>query len=246
MSLQKWFVLSTLVVMFVGCSSNEEEIVQDDQENVELSEADEELDGSEVVLDEDLLEEKNSGDAMTAESSDDSMIVITEDGQEKVIQNDNSSPLEVPSSSVSKVSHSHMNTPVKLDNSKGYASYKVQKGDTLMWVAFKIYGDYTKWRHLAHANSDMLKGGQTVASGMTLKYVPPVQEFDWSPSGNPYLVKKGDTLGTISKDVYGVTKRWREIFEFNRPLIRDPNLIFAGFTVYYQPDGKKLAGKPEK
>ena len=105
-----------------------------------------------------------------------------------------------------------------------------------MWIAFKIYGDYTKWRHLAHVNTDSISNAHRVMPGAVIKYMPPVQEFDWNPTGNPYLVKRGDTLGTVSKDVYGVMSRWKEIYEHNRPLIRNPNLIFAGFTIYYMAD----------
>ena len=46
----------------------------------------------------------------------------------------------------------------------------------------------------------------------------------------------GETLGTISNKHYGVTKRWKDLYENNRPMIKDPNLIFAGFTLYYVPD----------
>ncbi|MCB1073754.1 MAG: hypothetical protein KDK96_11745 [Chlamydiia bacterium] len=49
-------------------------------------------------------------------------------------------------------------------------------------------------------------------------------------------MKKEDTLGTISDEVYHTPKRWNEIYQNNRPLIKDPNLIFAGFTLYYIPD----------
>ena len=111
--------------------------------------------------------------------------------------------------------------------------YHVQKGDTLMMVAFKIYGDYTKWHELKKWNIDKIKG--KISIGMNLKYFVPDQEFGWKPSGLPYMVKTGDTLGLISKDKYGTPEKWKLLYENNKPLIRDPNLIFAGFTLYYVP-----------
>jgi len=111
--------------------------------------------------------------------------------------------------------------------------YHVQKGETLMMVAFKIYGDYRKWHDIKKWNSDKLTG--KISSGMDLKYYLPDQEFGWKPAGLPYLVKSGDTLGIISNEKYGTTKKWRQLYENNKPLIRDPNLIFAGFTIYYIP-----------
>lgn len=119
-------------------------------------------------------------------------------------------------------------------------TYKFQKGDTLMMVAFKIYGDYRKWKDIKSWNQDKKK----ITEGVELKYYVPEQKFGWRPDGNPYLVKTGDTLGLISKDKYGTASKWRSIYENNRPLIRNPNLIFAGFTIYYKPT-RNLASEPK-
>ena len=108
--------------------------------------------------------------------------------------------------------------------------YHIQKGDTLMMVAFKIYGDYRKWKDLKAWNK-----GKEFGPGSVINYYVPERSFDWQPSGLPYMVKTGDTLGVISMDKYGTSKKWKSIYENNRPLIRNPNLIFAGFTIYYMP-----------
>jgi nucleoid-associated protein YgaU len=41
-----------------------------------------------------------------------------------------------------------------------------------------------------------------------------------------YVVKSGDSLSKIAKEVYGDAKRWPEIFEANKDKIKDPNLIY--------------------
>ena len=45
-----------------------------------------------------------------------------------------------------------------------------------------------------------------------------------------YTVKKGDTLGAIAKNFYGVTgpKYWNLIQQANKDLIKDVNLIYPG------------------
>ena len=118
-------------------------------------------------------------------------------------------------------------------NSGKEALYKIQKGDTLMMIAFKIYGDYHKWKDIKNWNKEKLK--MKMIPGDSLKYLAPEKEFTWQPAGLPYITKTGDTLGLISKDKYGTPKKWKSIYENNRPLIQDPNLIFAGFTIYYVP-----------
>lgn len=118
--------------------------------------------------------------------------------------------------------------------------YVVQKGDTLMMIAFKIYGDYGMWKEIKKLNHNV----QHISEGMVLSYHLPSAPFGWEPVGIPYLIKRGDTLGTISFDLYRTSKKWHSLYEHNKPLIKDPNLIFAGFTIYYQAE-RDLASKAE-
>ncbi|OFZ26787.1 MAG: hypothetical protein A2381_06505 [Bdellovibrionales bacterium RIFOXYB1_FULL_37_110] len=117
----------------------------------------------------------------------------------------------------------------------GIENYEVQAGDTLMLIAFKIYGDYLKWRSLAELNNDKLAGNYNLEKGMQLKYESPASRFNWNPAGDPYLIARGDTLGKISTKLYNTPKHWQDIWENNKPMIKSPSLIFAGFTLYYLP-----------
>ena len=121
--------------------------------------------------------------------------------------------------------------------------YTVQKNETLMMISFKLYGDYARWKELANMNSGTLKGGTTISPGMTLNYTVPAESFVWNPQGNPYLIKTGDTLGGISKEVYATVKKWKLLWENNKPLIKDPNKIYAGFTIYYLESGREVANE---
>ena len=141
----------------------------------------------------------------------------------------------------------HMDSPVEIKISETSSmpnaygpleSYRMQKGDTLMMVSYKIYGDYRKWRDLKAMNKNIKK----FKEGVELKYQMPDSKFNWKPNGLPYLVKTGDTLQVISMEKFATTRKWKSIYNNNRPLIRDPNLIFAGFTIYYQPS-RELASQ---
>ncbi len=122
----------------------------------------------------------------------------------------------------------------------GFGQYTVQSGDTMMLVSFKVYGDYTRWKSIANLNSQV--NAQALVAGETLKYKLPSEKFEWRPNGTPYLIRTGDTLGTISKDKYGTASKWKSLWENNRPMIKNPNLIFAGFTLYYVP-GRDVASE---
>ena len=113
------------------------------------------------------------------------------------------------------------------------SSYVVNKGETLMLIAFKIYGDYGKWKELAEYNPNFAQ--KPLNEGTVITYPSVGESFHYKPDGLPHLVRKGETLGKISVQKYGTSKEWKSIYENNQPLIKDPNLIFAGFTIYYIP-----------
>jgi len=117
------------------------------------------------------------------------------------------------------------------------SNYTVQSNETLMIIAFKLYGDYSRWKEIAALNASKLGGGTNISRGMSLAYSTSGAGFSFNPSGSPYLIQRGDTLGRISSRTYGTSSKWRSIWENNRPLIQDPNKIFAGFTIYLPEDG---------
>ena len=52
---------------------------------------------------------------------------------------------------------------------------------------------------------------------------PPIQD-----KVEYYIIKKGDTLSSIAKQFLGNANDYPKIFDANREVIRDPNLIFVG------------------
>jgi ABC-type amino acid transport substrate-binding protein len=51
------------------------------------------------------------------------------------------------------------------------------------------------------------------------------------PSQRVYRVKTGDSLSRIAATELGDVNRWREIWEVNRGIVADPNLISAGWEI---------------
>jgi len=49
-----------------------------------------------------------------------------------------------------------------------------------------------------------------------------------SDSAKSYTVVSGDSLSKIAKREYGDANKWRTIYEANRDLIKDPDLIYPG------------------
>ena len=55
------------------------------------------------------------------------------------------------------------------------------------------------------------------------------------PEKQFYTVKKGDYLSKIAKEVYGDAKKYPIIFEANKPMLKDPDLIYPGQVLVIPP-----------
>jgi LysM repeat protein len=121
------------------------------------------------------------------------------------------------------------------------ATYSVKAGDTLMKIAFTIYGDVDRWKDLKEWNSGKLKSVSQLSVGTKLKYETPVNSFSPEQLAHSYLIKKGDTLAGIADEVYGRKMKYRKLQNYNRRLIKNPNRIFAGFTIFYDITDQEMA-----
>ncbi len=220
MKLMPWLVILFLSVS--ACSgSKSAKKVNEETPQIELSDADEFI--------------ENPSEEVVA-ATEEPVVESAEPMEEPVVTETAEEPVEITNETVAAVA---VSAPSATSGST--MQYTVKKNETLMLISFKLYGDYEKWKSIANQNRDKLKGSTQLSEGMVLDYISPAQEFVWNPEGLPYLIRTGDTLGIISKSVYSTTKKWKLIWDNNRPLIKDPNRIFAGFTLYYLENGREVA-----
>lgn len=119
----------------------------------------------------------------------------------------------------------------------GSELYEVRGGDTLMKIAFMVYGDVYQWRRILDANSDRISDPARLVKGTQLK-VDNAPNNSYYDGFEKYLIKSGDTLGIISGDVYGTQAKWKDLWKMNDGLVKDPNRIYAGFFLRYtMPEG---------
>jgi len=120
---------------------------------------------------------------------------------------------------------------------RNYGLYQVQENDTLMLISWRLYGTIHRWRELVRLNGeDLLKSSDLFSTGMKIRYKHPKEVFEINVEGEPYLIGHGDTLKGISGKLYETSNYWNVLFHNNRHLIQDPNIIYAGFTIYYPSD----------
>lgn len=76
------------------------------------------------------------------------------------------------------------------------------------------------------------EGIETVEDHMTVKdavqEVKAGQPVVKEPEAQFYTVVKGDTLGAIAKKFYSDANKYPQIFEANKPMLKNPDLIYPG------------------
>lgn len=108
-------------------------------------------------------------------------------------------------------------------------SYTVVKGDFLQKISAQetIYADATKWTRIYFANRDMLleQGPNWIYPGWELK-IP----RDWP---NNWTVRQDEYLGRIAGywEVYDDATQWTRLYEANKDVVQDPDMIWPGWEL---------------
>ncbi len=107
-------------------------------------------------------------------------------------------------------------TLINLANSKGVADLQVREQDNILYIDGKADSEEVKqqlWDTYGAIDPDYRAGDL-------------VMNIEVEASEQVYTVVSGDSLSKIAKHYPGVT--WQEIFEANKDILKDPNLIHPG------------------
>lgn len=122
-------------------------------------------------------------------------------------------------------------------------NYKIKPGDTLMQIARVLYGDERKWQDIMNVNPALdpsnLQVGQVIKLPKPISAVTgaAVKKDDEKPARikageRSYIVQSGDNLAKISERFYGSAAQWKKIWEANRDVISDPDVLKVGVELY--------------
>ncbi|RKY79051.1 hypothetical protein DRQ12_04615 [candidate division KSB1 bacterium] len=104
-----------------------------------------------------------------------------------------------------------------------YDTYTVVKGDYLWKISKKpdIYNDPLQWMKIYTYNRDQIKNPDLIYPEQVFKIVRKL-------GPNEYMVVKGDFLRKIAEnpEVFGDPTKWTKLYEANKQVITDKNLIY--------------------
>lgn len=132
-------------------------------------------------------------------------------------------------------------------------TYKVESGDSFESIAVKLFGDAAYTDELMKANEDIDPRKMRVGQVLNVPRVdepaaapsqPAAAKPEAAASGTPassgapaaYTAKSGDTLFSITKQLYGSSRRWREIWELNKKLLPEPQDLRPGMVLQLPKD----------
>ncbi|MFG0244712.1 MAG: LysM peptidoglycan-binding domain-containing protein [Phycisphaerales bacterium JB052] len=155
-----------------------------------------------------------------------------------VVQNTDLPPAVEPTKVQEPTQHSRTN--IRPLPTKTYQSYTVVQGDSLIGIARRLLGDGDRYVEIENLNADKLGPDSILQIGMQLKLPGDARiltsgsrqtRTSGNASGNTrnYTVAPGDTLGEISINLLGTSKRMNEIVELNG--LSSPDQIFVGMTL---------------
>jgi len=134
-------------------------------------------------------------------------------------------------------------TPGTVEAPKTPSNYVVKEGDTLGIISKKVYGSSHFWQRIAKANK--IDDPARVRAGMSLtipalsdterphaipalkdRGVPPTVSLPAASAEQHHKVVAGDTLGSISQQYYGTSRKTKLIMDANK--ITDENKLRVG------------------
>lgn len=132
--------------------------------------------------------------------------------------------------------------------------YVVQAGDTMSSIAEEWFGDKNKWSMIAKENP--LVDPSTLHIGQKLRLPPKdaqptkvKEQVAASGASGPgtYVVRSGDTLAKIAREVYDDVSKWKTIYDANKSVIGDdPASLKAGMKLKIPEQPKKQASATTK
>ncbi len=119
---------------------------------------------------------------------------------------------------------------------EGMKVYEVRNGDSLSTIAERFYAKSSAWRLILSYNKDINPDKLRVGAQLLLPApgsTTPTQAVPQKKKvfGNTYLVKKGDTLYGIARNVLSDEKRWRAIYNENRHILSAPGDLREGMAL---------------
>lgn len=121
-------------------------------------------------------------------------------------------------------------------------NYTVTMGDSLSEIAKNYLGDANRWLEIYELNKDIISNPDIISIGMILKM--PLKERTEATA--TYIIKSNDSLSMIAKNLLGDVNKWVELYELNKDIIKNPDIIEPGMSLQLPVENKKEPQAPKE
>lgn len=129
--------------------------------------------------------------------------------------------------------------------------HTVKPGETLSKIALDYYGDRNAWRRIVEANPDRIRNADNVPQGVEIRIPRPAGQPNAAPNATTprqptppastpppartHTVARGESLSTIAARYLGSAGKWRDLYDYNKSVISDPDNVREGTTLRIPP-----------
>lgn len=131
---------------------------------------------------------------------------------------------------------------VRAPRESSQGTYRVEEGDTLWSLAQRFLGDGRRHPEIVAMNQGRLGPNNELRAGTTIvlpggspaqaaRSAPVAEPKKPAPTATTYTVKSGDSLRKIAERLLGSPNRWNEIYEANRQVLKDKDVVRVGMEL---------------
>jgi nucleoid-associated protein YgaU len=122
-------------------------------------------------------------------------------------------------------------------NREDYEEYTIKRGDGLMAIARKLYGDPNKYKEFRDEQGKVITSPDHIKEGQKI-LIPKRDGTSGGDKYEEYTIKRGDGLMAIARKLYNDPNKYKEFLDEHGKAITTPDRIKEGQKILIPKAGR--------